>query len=82
MPDTGLWLRSLLPFVVMCFGGFMALLAPGDIRRLLAGVVLAAIGPVTAATVAEYGLEAAVMPREYTIPALAAAIAAYFADPA
>jgi len=26
MPDTGIWLRSLLPFVVMCFGGFMALL--------------------------------------------------------
>jgi len=62
--------------------GFMALLAPGDIRRLLAGVVLAAIGPVTAGTVAEYGLEAAVTPREYTIPALAAAIAAHFAHPA
>jgi MFS transporter, DHA2 family, multidrug resistance protein len=26
MPDTGAWLKSLLPFVVMCFGGFMALL--------------------------------------------------------
>src|SRR5216683_3332496 len=26
MPETGVWLRSLLPFVVMCFGGFMALL--------------------------------------------------------
>ena len=26
MPDTAGWLRSLLPFVVMCFGGFMALL--------------------------------------------------------
>jgi uroporphyrinogen III methyltransferase/synthase len=59
--------------------GFMALLAPGDIRRRLAGVALAAIGPVTAATIAEYGLEAAIVPREYTIPALAAAIAAHFA---
>src|SRR5215469_12546330 len=26
MPDTATWLKSLLPFVVMCFGGFMALL--------------------------------------------------------
>ncbi|HTT78152.1 MAG TPA: DHA2 family efflux MFS transporter permease subunit [Stellaceae bacterium] len=26
MPPTALWLKSLLPFVVMCFGGFMALL--------------------------------------------------------
>src|SRR5947208_6809040 len=25
MPATAAWLRSLLPFVVMCFGGFMAL---------------------------------------------------------
>jgi hypothetical protein len=27
MSDTFGWLKSLLPFVVMCFGGFMALLA-------------------------------------------------------
>src|SRR5205823_4100388 len=26
MPATAAWLRSLFPFVVMCFGGFMALL--------------------------------------------------------
>ncbi|HYZ41762.1 MAG TPA: MFS transporter, partial [Stellaceae bacterium] len=26
MPDTASWLKSILPFVVMCFGGFMALL--------------------------------------------------------
>jgi uroporphyrinogen-III synthase len=52
-----------------------------DSRRLLAGVVLAAIGPITAGTLAEYGLAASVMPREYTIPALAAAIAAHFAPP-
>jgi MFS transporter, DHA2 family, multidrug resistance protein len=26
MPATSVWLKSLLPFVVMCFGGFMALL--------------------------------------------------------
>jgi uroporphyrinogen III methyltransferase/synthase len=61
--------------------GFLGLLPRDDSRRLLAGVVLAAIGPITAGTLAEYGLAASVMPREYTIPALAAAIAAHFAPP-
>jgi uroporphyrinogen III methyltransferase/synthase len=58
--------------------GFLALLGSDDARRRLAGVALAAIGPITAATLAEYGLEARISPREYTIPALAAAIAAHF----
>ena len=58
--------------------GFMALLGPDEVRRLLGGVALAAIGPITAATIAEYGLEARIAPREYTIPALAAAIAGHF----
>jgi uroporphyrinogen III methyltransferase/synthase len=58
--------------------GFLALLGSDDVRRRLAGVVLAAIGPITASTLAEYGLEARISPREYTIPALAAAIAAHF----
>jgi uroporphyrinogen III methyltransferase / synthase len=64
--------------------GLVALLPPGEARRLLSGVVLAAIGPITAATIAEYGLTVSVMPREYTVPALAAAIARHFAgrDPA
>jgi uroporphyrinogen III methyltransferase/synthase len=62
--------------------GFLAFLAPGTARRLLAGVVLAAIGPITAATLAEHALSAAVVPHEYTVPALAAAIAAHFAQPA
>jgi uroporphyrinogen-III synthase len=61
--------------------GFLGLLPREEIRRLLAGVALAAIGPITAATLAEYGLEVSVMPREYTIPALAAGIAAHFAPP-
>jgi uroporphyrinogen III methyltransferase/synthase len=61
--------------------GFMTLLAPEEIRPLLAGVVLAAIGPVTAATIAEYGVAVGVMPREYTVAALAAAIAAHFQRP-
>ena len=64
--------------------GLVAMLPPDEARRLLSGVVLAAIGPITAATVAEYGLAVSVMPREYTVPALAAAIARHFTgrDPA
>jgi len=47
-------------------------------RRWRDRVAVASIGPITAATAAEYGLETAVMPREYTIPALAKAIEDYF----
>jgi uroporphyrinogen III methyltransferase/synthase len=42
-------------------------------------VTVASIGPITAATAAEYGLATDVMPSEYTIPALARAITEYFA---
>jgi uroporphyrinogen III methyltransferase / synthase len=42
-------------------------------------IAVASIGPITAATAAEYGLSTDVMPSEYTIPALARALADYFA---
>ena len=42
-------------------------------------VAVASIGPITAATAAEYGLQTHVMPSEYTIPALARALEEYFA---
>jgi len=41
-------------------------------------ITVASIGPITAATAAEYGLPTDVMPSEYTIPALARALAEYF----
>jgi uroporphyrinogen III methyltransferase/synthase len=41
-------------------------------------VTVASIGPITAATAAEYGMTTDVMPGEYTIPALARALADYF----
>jgi uroporphyrinogen III methyltransferase / synthase len=51
-----------------------------DERRSWRGrVAVASIGPITAATAAEYGLSTDIMPAEYTIPALARAIAEYFA---
>jgi uroporphyrinogen III methyltransferase/synthase len=43
-----------------------------------ASLTVASIGPITAATAAEYGLLTRVMPSEYTIPALARAIEDYF----
>jgi uroporphyrinogen III methyltransferase/synthase len=57
---------------------FAELFTEEERRRWLRKVVVAAIGPVTAATAAEYGLTTHVMPRQYTIPALAAAIVEHF----
>ena len=48
-------------------------------RSWLGRVTVASIGPITAATATEYGLTTAVMPDEYTIPALARALAEHFA---
>ena len=59
---------------------FLALI-PADLLRAHPGTVLAAIGPVTAATLGRHGLTATVVPGEYTIPALADAIAAHFSTP-
>ena len=57
---------------------FAALFAPGELPRLLRGAQLACIGPITRATAAELGLDTAIMPGEYTIPALAEAIVAHY----
>jgi uroporphyrinogen III methyltransferase/synthase len=59
---------------------FAALFAPGELGRLMAGVTVACIGPITRATAAEHGLVTHVMPGAYTIPALADAIAAHYAE--
>jgi len=49
-------------------------------RRAWRGrVAIASIGPITAATAAEYGMATDIMPAEYTIPALARAIVDWFA---
>jgi uroporphyrinogen III methyltransferase/synthase len=57
---------------------FAALFAPEDVRRLLSSVTIACIGPVTRDTARELGLETRIVPREYTIPALAQAIADHY----
>ena len=59
---------------------FLALV-PAELLKAHPETVLAAIGPVTARTLERHGLKAAVMPQDYTIPALADAIAAHFDTP-
>ena len=50
-----------------------------DLSEALAGVSIACIGDITATTAAHYGLKVEIQPDEFTIPALARAIADYFA---
>jgi uroporphyrinogen III methyltransferase/synthase len=57
---------------------FVALLKREDWKRLLRPVTIACIGPVTAKTAKEWGMEVAIQPREYTIPALTQAIVDHF----
>lgn len=57
---------------------FAELFTDEERRDLLAGVTVASIGPITAATAEEYGLTTDVMPGEYTIPALTRALVEYF----
>ena len=57
---------------------FAELFTDDERRALLSGVAVASIGPITAATAAEYGLTTDVMPSEYTIPALTRALVDYF----
>jgi uroporphyrinogen III methyltransferase / synthase len=59
---------------------FAALFPGEDLPGLLRGVRVACIGPVTRATAEALGLEAGIVPGEYTIPALATAIADHYAS--
>ena len=59
---------------------FMAMFADceTDLLEGLQGVAIAVIGPITRKTAQELGLPVHISPNEYTIPALAKAIAAYY----
>ncbi len=46
-----------------------------DARELLEGVTIAAIGPITARTVREYGLDVTIEAEHYTVPGLVDALA-------
>jgi uroporphyrinogen III methyltransferase/synthase len=58
---------------------FATLFSDEERTRLLRGVTIASIGPITAETAAGFGVPTHIMPDEYTIPALAGAIVGYFA---
>ena len=57
---------------------FAEMFTDDERRSWLGRVTVASIGPITAATATEYGLTTDVMPGEYTIPALARALADHF----
>lgn len=49
-----------------------------DLSEVLSGAAIACIGDITANTALEYGLRTDIQPHEFTVPALARAIAEYF----
>lgn len=60
---------------------FLALLdneTEGELKKILADVKIAAIGPITAKTVTDSGLKVDVQPEQHTIPAMIEAIVAYY----
>lgn len=59
---------------------FATLVGETPLERFLDGVVVACIGPITAAAAQSHGLNPAIVAQEYTIPALAQAMAEYFAQ--
>ncbi len=60
---------------------FVDLLGGRDrVMPLLAGTVVACIGPITARTAEEYGVTVTVMPAENTVPALAESIVKHFKE--
>lgn len=54
----------------------------GDLKKLLKGVAIACIGPVTARTAKGWRMKVQIQPKQYTVPGLTQAIVEYFApDP-
>lgn len=59
---------------------FAQLFEKKSLRDLLEGVAVACIGDITSATASDYGLHTDIQPAEFTVPALAQAIADYYAQ--
>ncbi len=57
---------------------FTALISGHHLREKLAGAAIASIGPITSGTLRSLDWTVSVEPAEFTVPALAAAIEAYF----
>jgi uroporphyrinogen III methyltransferase/synthase len=60
------------------FATLMDVKTPEEMRKLMSGVAVATIGPVTAKTAENLGLKIDVQPTEYTIPDLVDSIVMYF----
>jgi uroporphyrinogen III methyltransferase/synthase len=52
-----------------------------EAKDLLTGVTVAGIGPITAETAAQHGVPCQILPQQYTIPALVAALVKHFSHP-
>ncbi len=50
---------------------------PDELKKLLKGVTIASIGPITTKTVEQSGLKVHIQPEAYTIPALVDSIEAH-----
>ena len=59
---------------------FAALVGKEKFQALAKTALVAAIGPITFATLEEYGITPQIQPEDYTIPALASAIEDFFAS--
>ncbi len=57
---------------------FVEMIGREEASKLIAGVTVACIGPITAEKARSLGIETDVMPKEYTIPALAEALVEFF----
>jgi len=57
---------------------FAGLIGKERFQELAAHAIVASIGPITTATLAEYGITPRIEPAAFTIPALAAAMVEYF----
>jgi uroporphyrinogen III methyltransferase / synthase len=57
---------------------FVEMLGQKEYIKLMDGIAVACIGPVTAKTAEEYGMKADIMPKDYTIPALVDAMVEYY----
>ena len=57
---------------------FVELFEKGEAQRLLNNTNVACIGPVTAKTASDLGINSAFMPDEYTVPSMVEAAAKYF----
>jgi uroporphyrinogen III methyltransferase / synthase len=60
---------------------FVRILEGEDPNRILQGVVVACIGPITARTAMDFGLRVDIVSDEYTIPGLVGAIVKFYESP-